>query len=96
MLSNDVFKSLADATRRDILRLLRRGEMTAGDLAERFDMTKPSMSYHFSVLKQAGLIASRKEGQQVYYSLNTSVVEDLLAVLWDLFPARTGSGGAKM
>ncbi|MGO9777935.1 MAG: autorepressor SdpR family transcription factor [Terracidiphilus sp.] len=79
MSSNEAFKALADPTRREILALLRRGEMTAGDLAERFDMTKPSMSHHFTVLKEADLITSRREGQQIWYGLNTTVVEDLMA-----------------
>jgi ArsR family transcriptional regulator len=83
---NDAFKALADPTRRAILRLLRRGEMNAGELADRFGISKPSMSHHFTVLKQADLIASRREGQQIYYSLNTTVVEDLMAAVWDLFP----------
>jgi ArsR family transcriptional regulator len=86
MRMNEAFKALADPTRREILRLLRRGEMTAGGLAERFDMAKPSMSHHFAVLKQADLITSRREGQQIYYALNTTVAEDLLAIIWDLFP----------
>lgn len=81
---NDAFKALADPTRREILRLLRGGEKTAGELAQRFDMTKPSMSHHFAVLKQADLIASRREGQQIFYFLNTTVVEDLLALIWGL------------
>jgi len=81
---NDAFKALADPTRREILRLLRGGEKTAGELAQRFDMTKPSMSHHFAVLKQADLIASRREGQQIYYFLNTTVVEDLLTLIWGL------------
>jgi ArsR family transcriptional regulator len=81
---NKAFKALGDPTRRDILGLLRRGEMTAGDLAERFDMTKPSMSHHFSVLKEADLITSRREGQQIWYSLNTTVVQDLMAWAMDL------------
>jgi DNA-binding transcriptional ArsR family regulator len=83
---NEAFKALADPTRREILRLLRRGEMSAGELAEHFDMAKPSVSHHFSVLKQADLIFARREGQQIFYSLNTTVVEDLLAIIWDLFP----------
>jgi DNA-binding transcriptional ArsR family regulator len=85
MRMNDAFKALADPTRREILRLLRNGEMTAGELAERFAMAKPSMSHHFAVLKQADLITARREGQQIYYALNTTVVEDLLAIIWDLF-----------
>ena len=84
---NEVFKALADPTRREVLRLLRGGEMTAGELSKRFDMTKPSMSHHFSVLKHADLIGSRREGQQVYYFLNTTVVEDVLTLLWDMFSA---------
>ena len=88
MRMNDAFKALADPTRREILRLLRNSEMTAGELAERFDMAKPSMSHHFAVLKEADLIHSRREGQQIYYALNTTVVEDLLAAVWDLFPGR--------
>ncbi len=81
---NKAFKALGDPTRRDILGLLRRGEMTAGDLAERFDMTKPSMSHHFSVLKDADLITSRRDGQQIWYGLNTTVVQDLMAWAMDL------------
>ena len=84
-MNNQLFKALADPTRREIIRLLGKGEMTAGDLAERFDMTKPTVSHHFSVLKEAGLIDSRREGQRICYSLNTTVAEDVLAWLWDLF-----------
>lgn len=82
--SNKAFKALADPTRREILSLLRKGEMTAGDLAERFDMTKPTMSHHFAVLKEADLLTSRREGQQIWYGLNTTVVQDLLAWAMDL------------
>jgi DNA-binding transcriptional ArsR family regulator len=84
MSSNEAFKALADPTRREILALLRQGEMTAGALAERFDMTKPSMSHHFAVLKEAELITSRREGQQIWYGLNTTVVEELMAWTMDL------------
>ena len=82
--SNEAFKAIADPTRREILRLLRRGEMTAGDLAQRFDMTKPTMSHHFSVLKEADLLTSRRDGQQIWYGLNTTVVQDLMAWAMDL------------
>jgi DNA-binding transcriptional ArsR family regulator len=82
--SNEAFKALADPTRREILALLRRGEMTAGDLAERFDMSKPSMSHHFSVLKEADLITSRREAQQIWYGLNTTVLQDVMAWAMDL------------
>lgn len=81
---NTVFKALADPTRREILRLLTRGEQTAGDLAGHFDMGKPTISHHFNVLKEAGLIHSRREGQQIYYGLNTTVVQDVMAWALDL------------
>jgi DNA-binding transcriptional ArsR family regulator len=82
---NKVFKALADPTRRKILHLLRAGELSAGELAEHCDMSKPSVSHHFNVLKEAELIASRREGQNIYYSLDTTAVEDLLTLLMDLF-----------
>ena len=87
---NNAFKAIADPTRREILRLLRRGEMTAGELAERFDMTKPTMSHHFAVLKDAELISSRREGQTIWYGLNTSVLEDVIAWAVDLAGPRKG------
>jgi ArsR family transcriptional regulator len=58
--------------------------MTAGNLAERFDMTKPTMSHHFAVLKEADLLTSRREGQTIWYGLNTTVVQDLMAWTMDL------------
>jgi ArsR family transcriptional regulator, arsenate/arsenite/antimonite-responsive transcriptional repressor len=82
--SNAAFRALADPTRREILRLLRGGEMTAGDLAERFDMTKPTMSHHFAVLKEADLLTSRREGPTIWYGLNTTVVQDVVAWAMDL------------
>ena len=85
---NGAFKALSDPTRREVLRLLSGGEQTAGELAERFDMTKPSMSHHFSVLKEADLIRSRRDGQQIYYSLNTTVLQDVIARMMDLFGTR--------
>jgi DNA-binding transcriptional ArsR family regulator len=89
---NKVFKALADPTRRKILHLLRAGELSAGELAEHCDMSKPSVSHHFNVLKEAELIASRREGQSIYYSLDTTAVEDLLTVLMDLFTRDTSNG----
>ena len=82
--SNKAFKALADPTRREILSLLRKGEMTAGELAGRFDMTKPTMSHHFAVLREADLLTSRRERQQIWYGLNPTVVQDLLAWAVDL------------
>jgi DNA-binding transcriptional ArsR family regulator len=82
---NEAFKALADPTRREILRLLTKGELTAGELSERFDMSKPSVSHHFSVLKDADLIRHRRDGQKIVYSLNTTVAQDIVACMWDLF-----------
>jgi ArsR family transcriptional regulator len=78
------FKAIADPTRREILHMLRKEEMTAGDVAARFDMTRPTMSHHFSVLKEAGLVTSRREGQTIWYALNTTVLEDVLAWTMDM------------
>jgi ArsR family transcriptional regulator, arsenate/arsenite/antimonite-responsive transcriptional repressor len=83
MAINAVFKALSDPSRREILRLLSSGERTAGELASSFDITKPSMSHHFAILKEADLIHSRRDGQQIYYALNTTVLEDVLTRLWD-------------
>jgi ArsR family transcriptional regulator len=85
---DDTFRALADPTRRKILRLLNAGEMSAGDLAAQFAISGPSMSHHFNVLKNADLIRTRRNGQQILYSLNTTVVQDLLAHLLDLFPGK--------
>jgi DNA-binding transcriptional ArsR family regulator len=88
------FKAIADPTRREILRLLRKGEMTAGEIAGRFDMTKPTMSHHFAVLREANLVTSRREGQTIWYGLNTSVLEDVIAWAVDL-AGRRKEGGRK-
>lgn len=77
-------KAIADPARREILRLLRGGEITAGDLAQRFDMSKPTMSHHFAVLAEADLITRRREGQTIWYGLNTTVLQDVLAWMMDL------------
>jgi ArsR family transcriptional regulator len=90
---NELFKAIADPTRREILHLLRKEEMTAGDVAGRFDMTKPTISHHFAVLKAAGLITSRREGQTIWYALNTTVLEDVLA--WSMDMARGAGKGEK-
>lgn len=73
-----VFKALADPTRRRVLEILRQGPKTAGELADEFDVSKPTMSAHFSVLREAGLIASEKNGKSVVYHLEMSVLEDAL------------------
>ena len=82
--TNSAFKAIADPARREILRLLRAGEMTAGDLAGHFDMSKPTMSHHFAVLADADLITRRRDGQTIWYGLNTTVLQDVLAWMLDL------------
>ncbi len=90
--TNEAFKALADPTRREILRLLRKGEMTAGGLAERFDMTKPTMSHHFAVLREADLVTSRRDGQTIWYGLNTTVLQDVVTWAIDLTSSRREGG----
>ena len=75
---NAVFKALNDATRRQILELLRERDMTAGEIAEKFSMSWPSISHHLDLLKQAQLVIAEKEGQYIYYSLNTTVVDEIM------------------
>jgi len=82
--SNSAFKAIADPARREILRLLRNGEMTAGDLAAQFDMSKPTMSHHFAVLVEADLITRRRDGQTIWYGLNTTVLQDVVSWMMDL------------
>ena len=92
MASEQVFKALADPTRRKILRMLGGGEMTAGQISRQFEMSAPSISHHFSILKNADLVFVRREGQQLFYSLNTTVFQDLMTVLLDIFsqPGKNG------
>jgi len=75
---NSLFKALNDETRRDILELLREKDMNAGEIAKKFNISKPSISHHLDILKRADLITSEKKGQFVTYSLNTTILEDLL------------------
>ncbi len=75
---NLVFKALSDPTRRRVLELLRKGPMSAGELAEQFHVSKPTMSAHFAVLREAGLVVSEKQGKSVVYELEMSVLEDAL------------------
>ena len=80
----DVWKALADPTRRKILSLLKKQDMNAGEIAAEFNMTKPSISNHLNILKQADLVDAEKQGQNVVYSLKTRVLEDILGMLSDL------------
>ena len=75
---NIVFKALNDATRRQILEMLQKKDLTAGEIADKFNISFPSISHHLDLLKQAQLVTTKKEGQFVYYSLNTTVIDDIL------------------
>ena len=75
---NALFKALNDETRRQIIELLKEKDMNAGDIADQFNISKPSISHHLDILKRADLITSEKKGQFVEYSLNTTILDDVL------------------
>jgi DNA-binding transcriptional ArsR family regulator len=75
---NNFFKALNDPTRRDILEMLRARDMTAGEIADAFSFSKPTISHHLDLLRQAGLVESVKQGQYIYYSLNTTVMDEIV------------------
>lgn len=81
-----LFKALNDQTRRDILELLKERDMTAGDIADHFNISKPSISHHLDILKQAKLVTAEKQGQFINYSLNTTVVGEFLKWAMQLKP----------
>src|ERR1700761_4060004 len=87
---NAVFKAIADPTRRKVLELLRSGPMSAGDLADHFPFSKPTMSAHFAVLREAGLVDTRKNGKSIVYHLKVSVLEDALLGFAGLFGMGSG------
>ena len=78
------YRALGDPTRREVLRLLREGDLVAGDLAARFDISWPSVSRHLKVLESAGLVSSTRRGGNIVYSLQTSVLEDIVTELADM------------
>jgi len=75
---NKVFKALNDPTRREILKLLKEKDKTAGEIADHFEISKPSISHHLDLLKQADLVTTERQGQFILYSINTTVLDDLL------------------
>ncbi|MBY0556755.1 MAG: autorepressor SdpR family transcription factor [Burkholderiaceae bacterium] len=91
-LANRTFKAIADPARREILSLLRDGERSAGELATHFSMSKPTMSHHFAVLLAADLIRRRRDKQTIWYSLNTTVLQDVLTWVVDLHAPATRGG----
>ncbi|TCT14642.1 DNA-binding transcriptional ArsR family regulator [Natranaerovirga pectinivora] len=81
---NDVFKALSDPTRRKILELLYEKDLTAGDIAEEFDISKPSISHHLTILKNAELVFTERQGQNIIYTLNTTVFQSIIKWFFDL------------
>ena len=75
---NIIFKALNDNTRREILEMLKQKDMTAGEIADQFHISFPSISHHLDLLKQANLVSSEKHGQYVYYTLNTTVIDEIV------------------
>ena len=83
-MSDPAFKALSDPTRREILRLLGRRDMSVGEIVDKFAMSQPSISRHLAVLRGAGLVTARREGQNVVYGLDTTVMQDVVRTLMDL------------
>jgi len=90
--SNQAFRALADETRRMILRLLRNGPLTSGEIADRFDSSWPTISRHLAVLRDAGLVVTERHGQEIRYELNTTVFQDLIQHLVEWTEPTGGSG----
>ena len=91
---SNVFKALSDPTRREVLKLLRHGPQSAGELSDRFDVSKPTMSVHFRVLKEAGLVDAERRGTSVIYSLRMSVLEEALMGFAQTFGMTTSDTGS--
>jgi ArsR family transcriptional regulator, arsenate/arsenite/antimonite-responsive transcriptional repressor len=89
---NEVFRALGDPTRREILRLLRQGDLSAGELADRFPLARSTLSGHFNVLRHAGLIVSERHGTSIVYSLNLSAFEEAMSAVLELLGPRRGRG----
>jgi DNA-binding transcriptional ArsR family regulator len=89
--ATSAFAALGDPTRRSILKMLRSGSKTAGEIAEAFHLTKPTLSHHFRVLRSAGLVRSERRGTSIVYTLQTNVLEDLATELYELASTTTRS-----
>ncbi len=85
---NDVFKALSDPTRREILQMLKRQNLSAGQIAAAFEIGKPAISHHLGLLKAADLVQAEREGQSMIYSLNTTVFQDVLAWMYEMRGAK--------
>ena len=78
------FKALSDPTRRQILQLLKQRDMCAGEIAEQFSISRPSISFHLNLLKNAGLVEDRREGQQILYSLNATAFQEFMSSIMSM------------
>lgn len=87
---SSTFKALADPTRRKILKLLKEQDLTAGDIADNFDISKPSISHHLNILKQASLVLDERKGQFIYYSLNMTVFQEVLGWFSEIMDRKDG------
>lgn len=87
------YKALADPTRRKILQLLRDRDMNAGELAEHFESSKPTLSRHFSILREADLIQGTKKGTTITYRLNVTVLEETMLAMMEMFKIDVGGNG---
>ena len=87
---NDVFKALSDSTRRKILEMLSEKDMNAGEIADAFQISKPSISHHLSILKSAKLIIDERQGQNIIYSLNMTVFQDVVTWFFDFYERNEG------
>lgn len=88
-----VYRELSDPARRQILKFLREKDLTAGEIAEHFTMTKPSLSKHFNILRSAGLIQGEKSGVTITYHLNVSVLEEAIMALMEIFKLKGENNG---
>ena len=91
----NVFRALADPTRREILQMLRKGALNSGEIADRFDATWPTISRHLAVLREAGLVLSVRQKQEIRYELNTSVLQDLVQHVMQLVASEPAPGSAR-
>jgi len=88
---NLVFKALSDGSRRQILHLLQKGDMSAGEIADQFSISKPSISHHLNILKQARLVQDVRQGQKIVYSLNTTVFQEVVGWFYDILGSPVNS-----
>jgi len=85
MVLNKTFSALSDSTRRKILQLLKKKSLSVNELAVNFDITLPTLSHHLTILKGADLVSTRRQGQQIFYSLNLSVFEEIMEEIYSFF-----------